>query len=128
MLRKVLIVLTTLSFGGILLIINLTTPSSAGPLGVLSVFILAYIFFIGLSGLLIYFLSRLISHISILVKTRHPIKEISLKRALYFGIVVALAPIILIGLQSVDSSNVYSFSLVIIFVAVGCLYVSKTTS
>ena len=47
------------------------------------------------------------------------------RRAYYFSTVLAAGPVMLIGLQSVQSIGIYEFLLVVIFEVVACVYVSK---
>ena len=56
---------------------------------------------------------------------KKPIERLSLRRSYYYATVIAATPIMIIGLQSVGSIGVYELLLVIIFAAIGCLYISK---
>ncbi|MGV9001998.1 MAG: hypothetical protein ACOH18_03530 [Candidatus Saccharimonadaceae bacterium] len=56
---------------------------------------------------------------------RKPLAQMQFKRAYYYSTVLAAAPVMLIGLQSVRSIGVYESILVILFEVVACVYVSK---
>ncbi|MFZ1250403.1 MAG: hypothetical protein WAR37_03090 [Candidatus Microsaccharimonas sp.] len=56
---------------------------------------------------------------------RKPLSPMEFKRAYYYSTVLAAAPVMLIGLQSVQPIGVYEFILVAIFEVVACLYVNK---
>jgi len=56
---------------------------------------------------------------------RRPLQPMAFRRAYYFSTVLAAAPVMLIGLQSVQSVGVYELLLVGIFEIVACVYVSK---
>jgi len=66
-----------------------------------------------------------IAHLSTALIARKPFEVLTLKRSYYFSTIIAAAPIMLIGLQSVGSVNIYEVLLVVIFVFIGCLYISK---
>lgn len=124
--KKFLIFSMIISACVITALFNITTPSSAGPPGVLAVFIFAYILFIGVTTFIIYWGAQLLVRISRAIKTSRPFEPMPFKRACYFSTIIALAPIMLIGLQSVGAVSLYSVILIILFVAIGSLYISKT--
>jgi hypothetical protein len=105
--------------------LNIITPASAGPFGVLLIFISAYLSLLGILTYLLVGVSRVITYLSVVFMTRKPFERLTLKRSYYFSTVVAAAPVMLIGLQSVGAVSVYSFLLLIVFVVIGCLYISK---
>lgn len=125
--RRILLLLTCASFCALLVLVNVTTPSSAGPFGVLFVFLASYIFFVCIGSYFLFVASMIVSRVSLAMRTKKPVKRMSLSRSCHFSIVVALAPIMLIGLQSVGAMSIYSVFLVFLFVSIGCLYVSKVT-
>ena len=47
------------------------------------------------------------------------------RKAYYYSTVLAAAPVMLIGLQSVRSIGFYEFALVVIFEIVACVYVGR---
>ena len=102
-----------------------TTPASAGPFGLLVIFISAYLSFLGLISFFLSGVSRVIVYVSSGFTTRRPLKVMSFRRAYYFSTVLAAAPVLLIGLQSVGSIGIYELLLVVLFVGIGCLYISK---
>ena len=58
-------------------------------------------------------------------QARRPAKPMSFRRAYYFSTILAAVPVMLISLQSVGSVTWYEAVLVIVFAALGCLYISK---
>ena len=52
-------------------------------------------------------------------------QPLSFRRSYYFSTVLAAAPVMLIGLQSVGSVGIYEFILVMLFVVIGCVYIAK---
>lgn len=105
--------------------LTFTTPATAGPFGLLVIFITAYLTFIGLISFFLYGISKLIASVSAGMTVRKPITAMTFRRAYYFSTVLAAAPVMLIGLQSVQPINIYELLLVVIFEVVACVYVSR---
>jgi 4-hydroxybenzoate polyprenyltransferase len=59
---------------------------------------------------------------------KRPPGRLSLKRAYYFSTVLALGPTMALAMLSIGSFGVYEMLLIIVFLAVACLYVSKRSS
>lgn len=59
------------------------------------------------------------------VAVRKPVARMEFRRAYYFSTALAAAPVMLIGLQSVQSVGVYEVLLVIIFEIVACVYINR---
>ncbi|MCY1541932.1 hypothetical protein D9M68_776490 [compost metagenome] len=106
-------------------LLNQTTPNQAGPFGVLVIFLLMYI--IALAGVTfaIHGSSRLIARLSASLTVKRPFQAVGLKQSYYYASIIALAPVMLIGMQSVSGVNVYDVLLVIFFVAIGVVYISR---
>lgn len=107
------------------LLLNLTTPATAGPFGILAIFIFAYLSSLGVMTYFLYGASRVVSHLASAFTVKKPLVPIPFKRSYYYSTVVAAAPVMLVGLQSVGAIGVYEFVLVLIFVVIGCLYITK---
>jgi len=125
MLKKLITIFTVIALLLLIILLNVTNPASAGPFGILVLFVAIYVFFVGVISGLIYFFSKLISKISIIFMPRRPIERISLKNSYYYSTVIALAPVMIIGLSSVGASSFYSMVLIAIFEIIGVIYVSK---
>lgn len=125
MLKKIIATITIISLCLLIVLLNNTTPSWPGPLGVLAVFIFAYLSSLGLVAYLIYWSSKVFSYLSKHFTSRKPLLALDFKRSYYFATVLAVAPVILVGLQSVGNIGLYEFLLVVIFVVLGVFYVSK---
>lgn len=109
-------------------IFNTTTPVTAGPFGILVSFLLAYVVIVVAIAYLLYWASRLLTRLSSTLVSRRPFQPMSLARSYYYASVLAAAPIMLVGLQSVGSVGFYELLLVSVFVVIGCLYISKRIS
>ena len=105
-----------------------TTPIEAGPLGILFVFILMYVSALGMLTFLLFGLSRVIARLSRSLTVRRPLQVMSLQRSYYFASVLALAPVMFIGMQSVGKVGIYEIILIALFATVGCIYIAKRTT
>lgn len=128
MLKIIIPFVTVVSLGILGILLNITSPGTAGPFGILMIFIFAYISLIGVVAYLIQGLSQVIAHLSIVFISKKPLAALTFKRSYYYSTVVAAAPILMVGLQSVGEVGFYEFFLMLIFVVIGCLYVSKRIS
>lgn len=127
MFGKIITFVTLLAAGLLIFVISNYSPSKAGPAGVLAVFFLLYIIFVGLFTALIRWSSWIIRQTQRWVRfarAKSP-QELSLQKAYYLASVVALAPVMLIGIGSVGAIHWYEIALVGIFVAVGYFYIEK---
>lgn len=125
MLQKTLIGVTIVSLCLLVLLLSTTTPATAGPIGLLVIFISAYLAAMGLLSFFLYGANRLLSFFFSGFTNSKRRYTLSLKKSYYYGTVLAAAPVMLVGLQSVGSVGVYETVLVLIFVIIGCFYVSK---
>lgn len=125
MLPKIIATLSLASLCVLSLMLTFTSPATAGPFGLLVIFITAYLTFVGLISFFLFGMNRLIHMVSSGITVRKPLQKMEFRRAYYFSTVLAAAPVMLIGLQSVQSIGVYEVILVLIFEVVACLYVSR---
>jgi hypothetical protein len=87
-----------------------------------------YVSVLGALTFLMFGISKLIVRLSGSVTIRRPLQPLGLKRSYYFSSVIALAPVIVIGMQSVGEVGFYDLLLVVIFVSIGCVYIAKRTN
>lgn len=125
MLPRILATVSLASLCVLSLMLTFTSPATAGPLGLLVIFITAYLTFVGLISFFLFGINRLVVALSSGMTLRKPLKHMELRRAYYYSTVLAAAPVMLIGLQSVRSIGVYEILLVVIFEVVACVYVSR---
>lgn len=107
------------------LLLNITTPTTAGPVGILSVFILSYVVILGIMTFFVFLVSRLLVKLGKLLSVRRPIQAIDIRRSYYYASLLALVPPILVAMQSVGRVSFYEVGLVAFFVILGCVYVTK---
>lgn len=128
MLARTLIVSGIIAAIVLLFFLLVTTPTTAGPLGILGVFVCMYVLvLVGLT-----FLSwgtyKIVVRLLRPFTVRRPLQPLSLLRAYYFSSVLALGPVMLIGMQSVGGINLYELVLVGLFLVIACIYTAKITS
>lgn len=128
MLGRILFIVTVIAAILLAVVFQTTVPAAIGPLGILFVFILMYIVALGLLTFLIYGLGKILQKcINLLIAAKKPFGEPTITRSYYFASVIALAPIMLIGIHSVGELGFYDVLLVAIFVLISCVYVAKRT-
>ena len=125
MVKKILLLVTAVSLCLLFIILNITTPVSSGPIGVLLVFVFAYVSSVGLMTFLLFTLSKVATYLSVVVVARKPLQRLSFRRSYYYSTIVGSAPVLVVALQSVGANGMYEYLLVLIFVVIGCLYISK---
>lgn len=125
MLPRIIATLSLASLCALSAMLTFTTPASAGPFGLLVIFITAYLTFIGLISFFLYGITILIASVSAGMTVRKPWKAMPFRRAYYFSTALAAAPVMLIALQSVRPLDIYELLLVIAFEVVACLYISR---
>lgn len=123
MLGRMIAMGTLIAIGSLIGYLLATKPSDAGPLGILFVFVLIYMSALGTLTLLMVGVGKIISKMSVLFVVVN--KPITLRFSYYYSLVVALVPVMLIGMQSVDEVGFYDVILISIFVVVACVYISK---
>ena len=128
MLQKVIAFITIVSLCLLGLMLLTTTPATAGPFGLLVIFLTAYLASVGLISFFLYGMSRVAVYALSGAALRRPVRSLPFRRAYYFATVLAAAPVLLVGLQSVGSIGWYEVLLVSLFVVIGCVYVSRRIS
>lgn len=120
MLGKVLALSTLCAFVLLSALFQSTSPSSIHPLGILLVFLLIYVLVLGALTFLLYGIILVVAR----VRKKGDV-HLSFRRTYLFASVVALAPIMIIGMSSIGRMGIYEFLLIIAFEAVACFYVAK---
>jgi hypothetical protein len=125
MLQRVIAIITIVSLCLLTLMLVTTTPATAGPFGLLLIFLTAYLTSLGLISFFLYGISRIVVYAMAGFTLRRPMQVMPFRRAYYFSTILAAAPVMLVGLQSVGSIGIYEFLLVVIFEVIGCVYIAK---
>ncbi len=119
MLEKVLAISSLLAAVLLLALLQVTSPASIHPIGILFVFLLLYVLAL---GVLTFFIIG-IQWILVGFKIRR--EALSSRRAYFYASVLALAPVILMCMQSLGQVGVYETALVVAFESIACFYIAK---
>lgn len=122
MFAKSIAVITLAAFVLLSALLQSTTPSTIHPVGILFVFILFYLLAMGLLTFFMFGTSRLLA--KLLSKT-HALQAMTMRQAYYYGSVIALAPVLLVGMRSIGRGSAWDVVLVIVFEVIACFYISK---
>lgn len=112
----------------LLIVLQTTTPSTIGPLGILIVFILMYVSVLSVLTFLLFGMSKMVSRISASFTVTKPVYALSFRRAYYFSSILALAPVMIIGMQSVGEIGIYEIVLIGLFIIISCVYIAKKST
>ncbi len=125
MLPRIIATISLASLCVLSAMLTFVSPADAGPFGLLVMFITAYLTFVGLISFFLFGANRLIILISSGMTLRKPVPRFEFKRAYYYSTVLAAAPVMLVGLQSVQAVGPYELALVVIFEVVACVYINR---
>lgn len=128
MLGKVIAGSTVIAGIMLIIMLQITNPSTVGPLGLLAVFFLLYVVVLGATTELLWVGSHAVQAVGRRFTSKRPPGRLSLQRAYYFSTVLALGPIIALAMLSIGSFGFYEMILITIFLAVATLYVSRRSS
>lgn len=109
------------------IVLQTTAPATIGPLGILLVFILLYVSVLGVLTFLLFGIGKIIAKLAVSFTPQKAEREFTLGRAYYYSSVLALAPVLFIGMQSVGKVSIYDVLLVAAFVIIACIYIAKRT-
>lgn len=121
-------IIAIVSLSGLIVLLSLlmlTTPATAGPFGLLVIFISAYLSFVGVISFFLFGINRLVVGLGSHFAVKRPLRPMSFRRAYYYSTMLAMAPVMLVGLQSVGAIGVYEVLLVFVFEVIACIYISR---
>ena len=124
MLEKVLAIAALIAFALLSAITQSTTPSTIHPFGILLVFILLYVLALGVLTFFVFWGSRLMIKVYKRAKAGTG-AVLTLRRAYLYGSVLALAPVMIIGIASIGRLDFYQILLVLLFEGAACFYVAR---
>jgi len=122
--HKYVLLATSISIVIFSLILFNTDPSKIGPLGILTVFVLLYIITLSLFSYLIFFASSILSRVRVQFGLKG-VEDWTFMKCYLFGSIVAIGPIVILGISSLGSISIYEIILVVLFLVISCFFVSK---
>jgi len=125
MFGRILTVVTLGAMIALLLTVQGTNPSNVGPVGILAVFFLLYIIFVGVFTWSIHGGSVAFRAIAGSLQSKKPVYVIPMGKSYYYGSVIALGPIMLLAMKSVANIGIYEIALVTFFILISLFYVQK---
>ncbi len=124
----VLSALALLSVSSLYFLLNLFSPSNAGPIGVLAVFATVYIFSFSALSLI----ARMLENVYRAVRPQHPIapaqqdrRQVYQKRVNLIAAVLSLVPIFLISLNSIGELGLADVALIVAIEGLLIFYIFK---
>jgi hypothetical protein len=127
MLGKIVALISSTATLLLIMLLYTTTPTTIGPLGILMVFILMYLSALGVLTFLTYRGRQIFSKLISSSKMKRSFREWSIGRSYYYSSILALAPVMFIGMQSVGEVGLYDILLIILFLVIACVYITKRT-
>lgn len=123
--RRILTVVTIVSWVAVLILLSITNPGNISPAGMLGIFILGYVALLGAMSFLLYYGSIAIKFIfrDVLKVKIHT--NLSLNRAYLYASVLATLPMMIISLHSAGGIVWYELFLVLLFGAIGVFYIAR---
>jgi hypothetical protein len=125
MIKKLILPLSIVFILILIIYINNSNPSEAGPIGILLVFSLIYGISIALFIILIRAYHYILNNASKYLSIFKPKNSFNLSSAYYYSTVYALVPVFVIGFSSVGVFGFYEIMLIVIFESLGIFYVRK---
>lgn len=112
------------SLAGMMLMMYLTHPGEVGPFGVLTFFVLLYVFCSGIIYLGLKLFKKMATMALPTGSWRMRLEDLSSIKIYYFTSVLAFAPVVLLGMASVGGLKMWDVGLVLLFEALACFYVA----
>ena len=113
MFNRLMFLLSLVAIIVILAMINFTTPTGVGPLGVLVFFVMVYIIVFGIVNFVVGLFSKASG------------KKQGRRKDRYYAAMISFGPIMLLLVQSFGSLNIITGAMVVFFVALGCFVIYK---
>jgi len=123
--KRVIAVVGLTTFVAALLMLQLSTPDTVGPFGVLAFFVLVYSTFAAACYILLSALVGALRRMLPQGKWRLVVEDMSDTKVYYYASIIGLAPVILIGMQSIGAVRLPDILLLVLFEVLGCFYVSR---
>ena len=117
------------ALAALMLLMNTTDPISAGPGGILVVFLLVYIFWAGLFFTILHLGLGVVSRLIIRHRKAVTVRsvQLSIRKAYYIASALAFVPVLLLAMNSLGQLQIRDVALVSIFMFLVIFYIVKRT-
>lgn len=119
MLTKILALVTLLSAVVLSAILQTTSPSTIHPMGILAVLVMFYLSTVGTLTFFMLWVYRLAARRTAIGRS------VQVTQLYYYASVLALAPILLVGLRSIGRGSIWDIILIVAFETVAIIYITK---
>ncbi len=108
---------------------NATNPGTVGPLGILFVFILLYLFWASTFFIILHLGFSIFRKTSLfkIFMTKRENKPFNWRASYYIASIIAFMPVLLLAMQSVNQLTIRDIVLVVLFTGLAIFYVSRRT-
>lgn len=125
MITRILATITVVSVSILVFMLHTTSPANAGPVGMLVLFVLGYMSLLGVVTFLLFYGVKFVM-LLVGIFTHRPVREgLSLTRSYLYSSVLALLPMMAIGLHSAGGIAWYELLLLLLFGVIGMTYVAR---
>ena len=124
MFSRLLAIITLVAFVLLSALLQSTTPSTIHPVGILSVFVLFYVWALGVLTFLLFAVNKLLVRLESVRRTK-PFRQMTVQQSYYYASVLALAPVLLVGMNSIGRGSVWDIILIVAFELIACFYITK---
>ena len=107
---------------GLILLLQLTTPATIHPVGILMVFICIYLLVLGVLTFFIFWGSRAYARLLSSV-TAKQYQVASLATTYQYATIISLGPVMILAMRTVGGLSLSDVVFVVIFVSLACFYV-----
>lgn len=125
MFSRLLAIITLVAFVLLSALLQSTTPSTIHPVGILCVFVLFYVWALGVLTFFVFAANKLALRFAGRRKAVQPFRRLTLQGSYYYASVLALAPVLFVGMNSIGRGSVWDIILIVVFEVVACFYITK---
>lgn len=122
MLRRILVIAALVAAGGLIWVLQTTTPGGVHPLVVLLIFVMIYVLVLTVLTFFIFWASRVFTKLFHTGRMAQGAGT-SFYRAYLYASVLAFAPVALLAMRSVGQQGIGDTLLVLLFEVLACFYV-----
>ncbi len=124
MIYRLLTICIVIGLAGLWILTTSTSPATIHPLGILLFFAFLYLVCVGIVTFLLYGVRQVLMRVMPSNSHRRRLlSQITIQKTYLYATVLALAPVILLAMQSVGASGLIDICLIVIFEILACFYI-----